>query len=351
MYDIVRKWNGDLYRCQHELCIMLESEGCSGEEILALVRKREFLSQLKDSLQKIDTMGVHFTGLITRSLWYEILTSILVKTFARLMPSSAQWEECSLITFQSETSHMKEMVVRRKENTHVFFGDVAFLGLFNSISHADGDDLLKSVASVLVKMCFGSVSEKRFFVPGSRGGDEFVAVSHGLGRKEINSMMRRIEEEVSKKSLLVHGLKLALVIDLGCSDLHEALLAVEKILFAGMNISPGHRRKTIINVALAIAEKRSCFFKQVKRRKFLAELWKFPEQYRLIADAVRKGAGNISDGDVSRLSKLTEFLPEKEFQRHIVSEILDEMREMVRLSCPEKKIPTEIAIASVSLEE
>lgn len=191
-------------------------------------------------------------------------TSILMTGFWSILERGEQVEKIEYLSFHDSLTGLYnrrffEEEMRRLDNPRnypitIAMGDVNGLKLVNdAFGHTLGDELLKSVATLLQKNCRSNDIVSRW------GGDEFVIILPKTSSKEAEIIFDRIQSEAGKMKYAFGIISIAFGFDSKENkeeSLSEIFLNAEEIMYRNkINISDSVRGETINIIVNTLFEK------------------------------------------------------------------------------------------------
>lgn len=225
----------------------------------------------------VDLATDELTGFSVRKLYYLELNELIAPIAPQVLAGTAK----------------KKVVV-------VVF-DMAMLNLVNEEGHDAGNGYIVRVAAALkfaAEELLRLGAEDVFI--GRLGGDEFGLLAVGLLRPDVESVVRRAQEEVAKTDL-EH-------IDAGFADLSDPiklqqLRGKEGEILVSLEPGRGAARAAVRRVDL-IADERANIAKAITRIYLLARLFAFaPDAYEKVAKFGRKAVSSVEETEIKELAE------------------------------------------------
>ena len=243
-------------------------------------------------------------GIATRREWYRALTTLILEKH----PLIRSWDHLRLNDLRASVSKLKSAPMAQ---IRVIFGDIAFLSLVNHFSgHRGGDAFLTKVGKILRAVA------NLFCIPGRLGGDEVAVAIDSTDTGFVRKVFLAIEQGVSEIEIVTPiNRSLTGRIDLGIASLKQAIDVFAQYLDTlgddELFFEMGSRVSTLVDILVALADRRSDVAKTFERLKFLT--WLYANDMEAYVDYIgffRKGGGNISDAEVAELIRDWQLDPE-----------------------------------------
>ncbi len=242
-------------------------------------------------------------GIATRREWYRALTALILEKH----PLTRSWDQLCLSDLRAAVSELKSAPIAP---IRVIFGDIAFLSLVNHfLGHRGGDGFLTKIGTILRAVA------NLFCVPGRLGGDEVAVILDTADIGFVRRIFLAIERGVSEIDIVTPLGSLVGRIDLGIASLKQAVTVFGQYLDTlgddEMSFETGSRISTLIDILVALADRRSDVAKTFERLKLLT--WLYANDMAAYDGYIcffRKGGGNISDKEVAELIKNWQSDPE-----------------------------------------
>lgn len=312
--DLVQEWgvDSDKYKkkrerfFQKELQKKLELRALQQENQDLRQKVERFSQALESAKERIrKLMFDSVTGLRKREGLYITLERDITELVDGKFSNIEELETDELIELLNPES-VKEVPLT------VMMSDVSYLSLANEGGHEAGDSLLEAIGTI-ARDKMGSPTpeayqeEESYEVDCQRhGGDEMTAIMR-LDINEAGKQARSFELAVNNESvpaLEEYGFKPN--IDTGVAHISEALEAYQEFIKikkeAGEEMPKGDRIRNLLNIWVAIADRRSAVSKGVTRLSELKrERVENRTNYDIIISFLRKGAFNTTDEELDSL--------------------------------------------------